>query len=942
VLQPTPIQEVPSKTVTQPPEPLSKPSAMSETAVPKPGATSAGADAAAASITVLPTERYTSVRVCIEAAINLQYTASHSQVEEEFWAGAETSKTQTQHQTQTETQKQTQARAQTQSSAPKALLRNIPQGLFVSYRWQETEEVVCSPLVGPSSNPKWFHSRHLPLARPSKTSGDRILVLKLWKRLKGLEGLGDVASLPLQLGAHARAQETVQDPDLDRLIGCAAIDLSPLFLGMEELCGWYTVHDLRQRSLGQLKVVVAPVDAVLSSYRYKESSSYRYAEVTAGGGEVRLGSPPQRGPPGFARGDEPCKRGAVQEGASESEGGSGERWVSEEAGLRGQGSEQQGLEGRSSEEASLEGQGLWGRGLEESGLGGRGLEDGLKEGLDEGLEEGLEGQGLGRQSSMEDVHLRLEELQELSRKMLERRGLPEGGRGVSQCGDVIAEASQRDDVLAEGPQRGDVSAEGSERGHAIAEGWQSAGRDSCREESSYLSAHMSAGGVSHFGGTAGVVAEGEGFAKGGGLQEGSAHFAAHLSVGTATLQEDEDIVKQGEDELNTGEGETSWAAETSTYNGGLEFDGEGDGNDGWASVKEEYARSELVTGSRGVGYDGQAPGVREKESAAGSEFGIAVGGAVQPPRETVNVQVDLQDLKGVTGSEGEAATEYPEEGKKLERARTDERVVSGSLLRTREDRVEAGEGSTGQGQTSTQLAPITGTGNLPPLNQEGGAKCNPVTAIPGVEIKSPPKSFMTEERRGHSDRLPPRAPKAPGSSKGYPFTLHSSITFVPSPHAPSRAPRPSPLPLTVSPNPDQVGVTAISPSRKDAIVEDRSFMEGRWSVESRVAAPQYGLERSFRRTSREEEVEGFRGFSRRVEAIVTAAAAAGPTWAPPSEISNLQVSPTPGVAESSTRLFARLDAMMNLGEESQRKANRRKYADKETERIARIMGMESM
>jgi hypothetical protein len=926
--------------------------------VPKPDATSAGANAADAPLTFNPTKRYTSVRVCIEAAINLQYTASHSQVEEEFWAGAETSKTQsqtqnqtktqnqTQHQTQTETRNQTRARAQTQSSAPKALLRNVPQGLFVSYRWQETEEVICSPLVGPSSNPKWFHSRHLPLARPSKTSGDRILVLKLWKRLKGFEGLGDVASLPLQLGAHARAQETVQDPDLDRLIGCAAIDLSPLFLGMEELCGWYTVHDLRQRSLGQLKVVVAPVDAVLSSYRYAESTSYRFEEVTAGGGEVRLGSPPQRGPPGFVLGAEPSKREAVQGGAS---GGSGVRWGSEEAGLRGQGLEQQGLEGRRSEEEGLEGQGLWGRGLEESGFGGRGLEEGLKEDLDEGLEdgleEGLEGRGLGRQSSMEDVHLRLEELQELSRKMLERRGLTEGGGvdpgGDPQHDDVIEEASHRGDVIAEASKRGDVIAEGPQRGHAVAEGWQSAGRDSCQEESSYMSAHVSAGGVSSVGGTAGVVEESEGFARGGALQEGSAHFAAHLSVGTAFLQEDEDAVKQGEDELNCGDGGASWAGKTSTYNVGLEFDGGGDGNDGWASVEEEIVRSEVVTGIRGDGNDGQTPGVPVKDCAAGAEFGTVVGRAVQPPGENVNVKVDLQDSKGVTNPEGDVATEYPKEGKGLERARTDERVVSGSLTQTREDRVEAGEGSTGQEQTDAQCAPKAGTGNPPPVYQEGVAKSNPVTASPGVETKSPSRFSMTEERRGPSDWLPPRAPKAPGGSKGYPFTLHSSITFVPSPHVPTQAPRPSPLP-SISPNPDQAGVTELSTSRKDAIVKDRNFVEGRWSVESRVAAPHCGMERSFRRTSRKEEVEGFRGFSRRVEAIVTAAATAGPTWASPSEINGLQLNPTPGVVESSTRLFAQLDAVTNLGEESQRKANRRKYADKETERIARIMGMGSM
>jgi len=50
--------------------------------------------------------------------------------------------------------------------------------------------------------------------------------------------------------------------DLERVIGFASVDLSPLLSGFQVVCGWYNVTDFGGRCQGQLKVSVAPLRSV--------------------------------------------------------------------------------------------------------------------------------------------------------------------------------------------------------------------------------------------------------------------------------------------------------------------------------------------------------------------------------------------------------------------------------------------------------------------------------------------------------------------------------------------------------------------------------------------------------------------------------------------------------------------------------------------------------
>lgn len=47
--------------------------------------------------------------------------------------------------------------------------------------------------------------------------------------------------------------------DVERVIGFASVDLSPLLSGFHSVCGWYNISDLSGQCQGQLKVSVTPL-----------------------------------------------------------------------------------------------------------------------------------------------------------------------------------------------------------------------------------------------------------------------------------------------------------------------------------------------------------------------------------------------------------------------------------------------------------------------------------------------------------------------------------------------------------------------------------------------------------------------------------------------------------------------------------------------------------
>lgn len=50
--------------------------------------------------------------------------------------------------------------------------------------------------------------------------------------------------------------------EMDRVIGFASVDLSPLLWGFQSVCGWYNITDFSGRCHGQLKVSITPLMCV--------------------------------------------------------------------------------------------------------------------------------------------------------------------------------------------------------------------------------------------------------------------------------------------------------------------------------------------------------------------------------------------------------------------------------------------------------------------------------------------------------------------------------------------------------------------------------------------------------------------------------------------------------------------------------------------------------
>lgn len=50
----------------------------------------------------------------------------------------------------------------------------------------------------------------------------------------------------------------------ERVIGFAAVDLSPLLSGFQLVCGWYNITDFSGQCRGQIKVAVSPLQSVAS------------------------------------------------------------------------------------------------------------------------------------------------------------------------------------------------------------------------------------------------------------------------------------------------------------------------------------------------------------------------------------------------------------------------------------------------------------------------------------------------------------------------------------------------------------------------------------------------------------------------------------------------------------------------------------------------------
>ncbi|XP_013880674.1 C2 domain-containing protein 3 [Austrofundulus limnaeus] len=103
----------------------------------------------------------------------------------------------------------------------------------VSYVTADSAEPVSTAVVANSHCPVWDHQRECRLSKELLVDPQQSFVLKVWH--KG---------------------------EIERVIGFACVDLSPLLCGFSSVCGWYNITDFSGQCHGQIKVSVTPLKGV--------------------------------------------------------------------------------------------------------------------------------------------------------------------------------------------------------------------------------------------------------------------------------------------------------------------------------------------------------------------------------------------------------------------------------------------------------------------------------------------------------------------------------------------------------------------------------------------------------------------------------------------------------------------------------------------------------
>ncbi|XP_030261591.1 C2 domain-containing protein 3 isoform X3 [Sparus aurata] len=103
----------------------------------------------------------------------------------------------------------------------------------VSYVTADSAEPASTAVVANTDCPVWDHQQECRLSNQLLVDPQQSLVFKVWH--KG---------------------------EMERVIGFASVDLSPLLCGFQSVCGWYNITDFSGQCHGQLKVSVTPLKGV--------------------------------------------------------------------------------------------------------------------------------------------------------------------------------------------------------------------------------------------------------------------------------------------------------------------------------------------------------------------------------------------------------------------------------------------------------------------------------------------------------------------------------------------------------------------------------------------------------------------------------------------------------------------------------------------------------
>ncbi|XP_074386293.1 C2 domain-containing protein 3 isoform X4 [Zonotrichia albicollis] len=122
----------------------------------------------------------------------------------------------------------------------------------VSFAVAGAEAPVTTPVVANTDSPVWDFQQQARLSKELLLDPQQTLVFKVWHKAES-----------------------------ERVIGFAAVDLSPLLSGFQLVCGWYNITDFSGQCRGQIKVAVSPLQSVSSLREERQARARSQPESSA-------------------------------------------------------------------------------------------------------------------------------------------------------------------------------------------------------------------------------------------------------------------------------------------------------------------------------------------------------------------------------------------------------------------------------------------------------------------------------------------------------------------------------------------------------------------------------------------------------------------------------------------------------------------------------------
>ncbi|XP_075449338.1 C2 domain-containing protein 3 [Ascaphus truei] len=125
----------------------------------------------------------------------------------------------------------------------------------VSFAVAGSTSPVTTPVIENTDEPTWNFQHQVRLTKELLLDPQQTLVFKVWHK-------------------H----------DVERVLGFASVDLSPLLSGFQSVCGWYNIGDFAGQCQGQVKVSITPLESIVhlkEERRVRSESAAAHPEVTS-------------------------------------------------------------------------------------------------------------------------------------------------------------------------------------------------------------------------------------------------------------------------------------------------------------------------------------------------------------------------------------------------------------------------------------------------------------------------------------------------------------------------------------------------------------------------------------------------------------------------------------------------------------------------------------